>query len=200
MDHLTNRYDFIRERVRAKQVLDVGCCGFNVADGRKRENFLFDVLCETAENVCGMDLDAEQVAVLQKEGHPVWCMDAQEQMPSFMFDVIVAGNVIEHMECPADFLGIAVDHLNPGGEIIVTTGNPYALFNWACIGMFGVPMISAEHTMWLCPSTMRRMASAVGLRLKETYSFDHSRFALARLAGRIRRYWAADWLFVLEAK
>ena len=70
--------------------------------------------------------------MLKAMGYPnLHAGDAQTFRISAMFDTIVAGEVIEHLENPAQFLARAHEHLKPDGRLVLTT--PYAFdFSTAC--------------------------------------------------------------------
>jgi 2-polyprenyl-3-methyl-5-hydroxy-6-metoxy-1,4-benzoquinol methylase len=69
---------------------------------------------------------------------------------------VVAGDVIEHLDNIAGFLGGVRRHLRPDGEVLILTPNPWF---WMRIiqGMLGRLHENREHTAWYSPTTMTEM-------------------------------------------
>ncbi len=201
MKFLNERYGYILDAARGKTVLDLGCCGYSVADCRKRPTkMLDDLLYQQATKLVGVDIVPDQVALLQAEGRDVRCGDVCSIQLSMLFDLIVAGNIIEHVSDVGKFLANCAKHMKADGNLIITTGNPYSMYNFLSVLLLGRVGVSEDHTCWLCPSTMAMQARVAGLEIAEVCVYDHSRFRWAWVPGILRRYWAADWLFRLRKK
>lgn len=108
-----DRFDFITEACRGKAVLDIGCVG---ADGTCR---LHREISKAARECVGIDTAAAEGVIVA---------DCQNFDLQRKFDVIVAGEVIEHLTNVSSFLGSAKKHMNRDGLLVITTPNPYALF------------------------------------------------------------------------
>ena len=73
-----------------------------------------------------MDVDAEGVAALVRDGYRAVCADVQDLDLGRQFDTIIAGEIIEHLENPwAVFYKAVRKHLKRGGQLIITTPNPF---------------------------------------------------------------------------
>ena len=106
------RQPYIVDAVRGKSVLDIGC----VAANRLQELHL--QLRQVATSCVGMDISKADGVV-----HG----DAQNFDLGRTFEVIVAGEVIEHLADLRGFLNSAARSLVQGGRLIITTPNPYSL-------------------------------------------------------------------------
>lgn len=71
----------------------------------------------------GIDIDSERVSEMKKEGFEVYNKDAESFTLDRKFNVIVAGEIIEHLNNPSKFLDKAKNHLKSGGKLILTTPN-----------------------------------------------------------------------------
>jgi 2-polyprenyl-3-methyl-5-hydroxy-6-metoxy-1,4-benzoquinol methylase len=187
----------VREVLRwtsGPDVLDVGCSG---QDGRRSdftsEWWLHGQLLAKFPDAWGLDYSHSNVAALAAHGVAnIYQGDAQDFHLERSFDTIVAGELIEHLEDPGAFLRCAVKHLKPSGRIILTTPYPFSvgfvLYSWI---RFPKTCSNPEHTMWLCPTTMRQLAERVGLQVDTWYLVDHYRPDLpsrtGRAVGRIMR-------------
>lgn len=95
--------------------------------------------------------------------------DVDALLPGRRFDTIVAGEFIEHMENPYEFLRSMHGLLDADGRLVLSTPNP--------IG-FPVLLIEAiratrffysdDHTYYFLPRWVRRMLERTGYRLLET--------------------------------
>jgi len=78
------------------------------------------------------------------------------------FDVIVAGDVIEHVENQGLFLSNIKKHLKKDGKLIITTPNA----KWTTVFLKPNP----THTLWHDIYTLRRILSLTG------FSIDYYRY------------------------
>jgi 2-polyprenyl-3-methyl-5-hydroxy-6-metoxy-1,4-benzoquinol methylase len=106
------REDFILKSVAGKNVLDIGCVA---ANGLME---LHKKISQFASSCIGLDVvPADRVVV----------GDAQDFDFHEPFEVIVAGEVIEHIADLRGFLACSARNLRIGGRLIITTPNAYSL-------------------------------------------------------------------------
>ncbi len=79
-------------------------------------------------------------------------------------DVIALFDVIEHLPDPQATLDLCAHYLNPGGIVVITTGDFSSLYA-RIAGRHWRLMTPPQHLWFFTPESMRRMANAVGLRL-----------------------------------
>jgi len=84
-----------------------------------------------AKEVWGIDVQKEKINKLRKEGHKV-VFDNVQRLENLKklnkkFNVIVAGEIIEHLENPGLFLDNIKNFLNDDGILIITTPNIFLL-------------------------------------------------------------------------
>ncbi|UXM85392.1 class I SAM-dependent methyltransferase [Methanococcus aeolicus] len=122
------RNKIIKKYIKDKVVLDVGFLGEN-----KNVEFspLHKFIIRNANEVWGIDIDGRRIEELKKKGHNVICDDVQklENLTKLnkKFDVIIAGELIEHLENPGLFLDKIKEFLNKSGVLILTTPNILSL-------------------------------------------------------------------------
>jgi SAM-dependent methyltransferase len=121
---MKNRLDRIVDECRGKHlVLDVGCVGEETQGTLYGHPLnLHQRIREVADKVVGIDIDANGLSKLPKEWDLV-VADVENFKLPIKFDVIVAGELIEHLSNPGKFLECAARHLKKGGKLIITTPN-----------------------------------------------------------------------------
>jgi len=166
---VTDRADFLVARARGKRVLDVGCVDHSYSSSA-RTGWLHRAVAGAAADCLGVDVLAEDVEQMRREGYDVMAGDITAPSDDLRargpFDLVIAGEIIEHLGCPQQLLAATVDLLAPDGELVVTTPNPYApqpVRN----GRRRYASENVDHTCFLFPSGMAEMADRTGLRLVE---------------------------------
>jgi 2-polyprenyl-3-methyl-5-hydroxy-6-metoxy-1,4-benzoquinol methylase len=112
------RIELILEEVKdTDNVLDVGCASCDYADGNV---WLHELLCRKARRVVGVDLITPDMAA-GANNYNIVTTDAESMKLNERFDLIVAGELIEHLSNPGFFLECAKNNLKEGGRLILTT-------------------------------------------------------------------------------
>lgn len=190
---------FILSAVAGRRCLDLGCVNHDLGL-RGRADWLHGEIVRVASRVVGVDIIPGAVESLRAEGYEVVCADVQEMHLGEAFDVIVGGELIEHIENPGRFLNNMRSHLAPGGRLILTTPNPFYLLEQLQILLFGrLHLFNAEHVMWYCPYTMSVLAARCKLTLSHVYAYNNSKRIALRLPSMIRKQWASNFIFDLVA-
>jgi SAM-dependent methyltransferase len=168
--------EFIRRYRASGKLLDVGCAyGFFLQEAKR----FFDV--------AGIELAEDAVAHCRRTGLNV--LDGVADPTNLgrlgRMDVVVLLDVIEHLPDPRDTLRLCAQHLNPGGIIVLTTGDfasPYA--RWA--GAHWRLMTPPQHLWFFTPESMKRLSGALGLALE---ALDHpwKVVPLSLIAFQVRR-------------
>lgn len=95
------------------QVLDVGCSKGYIAREIKKKG------C----SVVGIDLNNEDLNEAKKHCDRTILGDVTKKDIKEKFDVIILGDIIEHVSQPADLLKKLHGNLNKGGHILISTPN-----------------------------------------------------------------------------
>lgn len=191
------RNDFILRKIRGKKVLDVGCVDHESRKERS-EYWLHGVICKGASHVVGLDIEEEEVKKLVEKGYNMLCGDAETINLGQLFEVIVAGELIEHLGNPLAFLSNMRKHLEPGGEIILTTPNPFYPKRLFEILLSGEAAVHPQHTMWYCPRTLEVIMARAGFLGVRIYPFNNSekfRWAVSGLS-RWRPWFSTNLLAI----
>lgn len=199
-----DRRAWLRGLARDRRVLDLGAADNRHVAGHQAEGlWLHADLAEVAATCVGIDLDPDAVAALRKEGWDLRVGDVEGLDLGERFDLVVAGELIEHLPNPGLLLASARRHLAPGGQLAISTPNAFALH--ARPGLLA-PLartrgIHPEHVAWYCATTLRQLLTLQDWEVEEIgyCASPSSRAAKAtfrRVAYRLRPGWS-ETLFAL---
>jgi SAM-dependent methyltransferase len=151
--------EFVRRWCRGGKLLEIGCAyGFFLMEARRH----FDVI--------GLELAAEAADHARRAGLHVLQGEADEQTLQQIgsVDVVVMLDVIEHLPDPRQTLALCARYINPGGIIVITTGDFGSLLA-RCVGKNWRLMTPPQHLWFFTREGMRRLSADVGL---STLHFD----------------------------
>lgn len=122
--------------------------------------------------IYGLELCEEAVVDCHKRGltsvkHGAISREAVEEMP--MAEVVVLLDVIEHLPDPRNAMLELVSKLNPGGLMLLTTGD-FSSLTAKLAGRHWRLMTPPQHLWFFSLKSMKRMAETLGL---EVVHIDH---------------------------
>ena len=158
-----SRIEIIEEFCRDKSVLDIGCVQHDISN-TDAEGWLHHHIVQVATEVLGVDYLEQAVKVLRSRGFNIICGDATKPLPiEKRFDVIVVGNLIEHL---SSFEGLMLNInklLKNDGVILISTANPFYSEQYFFSAFRNDIIVNPEHTCWLDPVTLNQLANRFGL-------------------------------------
>jgi 2-polyprenyl-3-methyl-5-hydroxy-6-metoxy-1,4-benzoquinol methylase len=158
-----NKGELIEELIRPEDtVLDVGFWGQGVTV--RDEHWPHTMLAKRAKEVWGIDLDFDQSLFPQER---YFRMSAEDFALPMKFDVIFAGDLIEHLSNPGLFLASCRRHLKEGGRLVLTTPNCYSLFSLTEKLMKPEPTVNRDHTCYFNVKTLHQLLGKNGWRAME---------------------------------
>ncbi|MGB9719661.1 MAG: class I SAM-dependent methyltransferase [Candidatus Anstonellales archaeon] len=201
--------DFILTKIKNKDVLDIGSGGdlFYLRSRAKISDLLAYKMKSSAKSLTLVEIDKEAVDKLKNAGFVVYAGDAEKIRIKKKFDVIVLGDVIEHVNNVGLLLENMKRHLKKDGELIISTPNPFSLNNFFRILTFRKPTVQFDHTAFIEPTNLLEICRRHHLKIKELYYYtllDKRTFILyiksfiIKLISVIYRYFNLYWLAVLE--
>lgn len=169
-----NKRNLLERHVSASDVvLDVGFSG----QGIKHDNpdWPHGILLNRAKEVYGLDIELDSAH--QGNSHYVQASAENFSFP-VAFDVIVAGDLIEHLSNPGKFLDCALQHLKPNGKLVLTTPNTFNLFNMAEKLTKREPTVNPDHTFYFNSKVLVKLLEKNGMSAEEvsylyTLGYDH---------------------------
>lgn len=167
--------DYIAGLVGQKKVLDVGCVDHNAAKETEAA-WLHRRLAESAASILGLDILQDDVQKLAAKGYRVTCGDATTVDLCEQFDAIVAGELIEHVDNPGQFVANMRRHLRPDGVLVLTTPNPFYALHFVEF-IFSSPerRWNPEHVGWFCSFTLHNLLARHRMSPNQCIYFARSR-------------------------
>lgn len=165
-----NRIDSIVKLCRGKKVLDLGVVGETCADFDRRvasfPSSLHLRLAEEASYLVGVDHSAEEIESLKAcYKLNLYTADIEELSTAVgsesPFDVVVMGNVIEHLSNPGKALAEISRLLVNKGQIIVTCPNAFGAPNYLRF-LIGRYYESQDHTQSYTKYTLANLLQRHG--------------------------------------
>jgi 2-polyprenyl-3-methyl-5-hydroxy-6-metoxy-1,4-benzoquinol methylase len=156
---------FFMRHTLGKKVLDLGCVDHNENNWKSRY-WLHKAIKLSAESVRGLDYYSEGVEKLRGLGFDVVEGDAQSFKFDSAFDVVTAGDLIEHLPNLDGFFKSINGALDIDGKVVITTPNPWC---WKYAGYHTIFRkllpINREHVSWFCLQTLENLIGRYGFVL-----------------------------------
>jgi len=167
---MEQRIEYIINEVKpTDSILDVGCVNHDLHSVSKG-NWLHGYLCNISSNVLGIDIEEDAIKEMKVKGYNVLVTDCEKLDLGHTFDIIIAGEVIEHLSNPGLFLEGVKKHLNPMGKFILSVPNVYCYYNiLSAIFRSKVP-VHEQHACWYDKTTIKQLVKRYGF---EIFRFEY---------------------------
>jgi 2-polyprenyl-3-methyl-5-hydroxy-6-metoxy-1,4-benzoquinol methylase len=162
-----------RHRAHAKLVAAVGT-GKRVLDVGCSSGYLAQPLAARGNTIVGIELDADAARAAEEFCEHVLVGDIETMdlpLEPASFDVVLCGDVVEHLRDPVAALGRLRPLLVPGGRLVVSTPN---VANWAIrLSLLGGRwrytdrgILDRSHTYLFTRASLRDALEAAGYRVE----------------------------------
>jgi SAM-dependent methyltransferase len=177
--------DFIVALCTGRAVLDIGCVDHSAqVQEALGATWLHHRIRQAAAETTGLDHAEQEALQLNARGYNVVVGDAHTFDLGRPFDVIVAGDVIEHLNNPGQFLERCAMHMAPGSLLVLTTPNPFNLEQAVRALLQNSTVVNEDHTAWFDPEVLWELTSRHGLRVVD-FAWLKTRFTIP-MARRAR--------------
>jgi SAM-dependent methyltransferase len=169
---VVDRAEYLREIAHARQVIHLGFVDEGRMNSKRaQESWLHEQLSTSASELVGIDSDSDGVALARKLGFAAYvadCQDAAElaALPIEPADVVVAGELIEHLDQPGALLEAVKCLVAPEGLLVITTPNAARLTNFVG-AITNREFVNADHVGWFSWRVLKTMLERHGWALRE---------------------------------
>lgn len=162
---IEDRVAYLSEAVAGLSVLDIGVVA-HTKEAVSHPQWLHGHLSRSARKCLGVDILPESVEFLKSQGFNVQLADLIEGPLPEIFDLIVAGEVLEHLSSPGRLIDSCAGMLAKGGRLYVTVPNPWYI-NVISKNLRGrsVFIDSADHVVWYDANSIYELGQRSGLEL-----------------------------------
>lgn len=163
--------------IENKKVLDIGC-----AVGYLRPNWLHQLIAGKATSVIGIDIDQKAIDKIQEmyPGIKAVYGDARNFDVNDTFEVVHAGELIEHIDNFEGFLQSVKKHLQKDGSLLISTPNVECI-NHVFYNLTGGLKVNAEHVCWFCDKTLSALLVRNGYKVEEIQFFNQPTYGIRKL-------------------
>lgn len=189
---LVDRVTYLKDLCRGKKVLHLGCTDYPFTETViKNEMLLHFELGRIAKELYGFDFDQRGIDILRSNGAQNLYRADLENLQDIdlneTFDVIIAGEMIEHLSNPGLFLRGIQRFMNPQTNLAITTINAYGGMRMWTYGLRGNggyhEPVHPDHVAYYSYSTLKVLV--------ERHDLKVNRFAFYNTGPEHRKH--APW-------
>jgi len=183
---IVDRNTFLVAAARGKSVLHLGCADAPYFHRRGGDGtLLHSQLVAVAREIVGVDVNQEGVRFLTDDlGFKDVIRGDVESLAELKFnrtfELIVAGELLEHLPNPGLCLTGVKGLLAKDGALLVTVPNAFSLKGFLRVAR-GVEFVHPEHVAYFSSVTMRRLLELCG------YSLVSHAYYVSKSASRLKR-------------
>lgn len=178
---LTQRVEFIKRICADKSVLHLGCTNFPYTkEAIDNDMLLHFELEKITRELYGFDFDQEGLDILAENGTKNLFRADLENLQDVAlektFEVIIAGEMIEHLNNPGRFLQGIQRFMNPETRLVITTINAYSALRFVLYGLRGKGGVNEpvhpDHVYYFSYKTLHLLLERAGFSVEEFYFYD----------------------------
>ena len=175
------RVDFIKEICRGRKVLHLGCTNYPYTeDAIANDMLLHFELGKIAGELYGFDFDRAGIDIIKRAGAENIFEADLEHLENVQldekFDVIIGGEMIEHLSNPGLFLDGIKRFMNEDSRLVITTINAYCAMRFMIYGLRGKrgksEPVHPDHVSYYSFRTLNLILERHGLDVNEFHFYD----------------------------
>lgn len=178
---LVQRLDVINELCAGRKVLHLGCTNFPYTRNSIDDDMLLHhTLEKAASELYGFDYDQAGIDILTEHGSTNLYRADLEKLEDVVldetFDVILAGEMIEHLNNPGLFLNGIKRFMNPKTILLITTVNAYCGMRFFIYGLRGKGGVNEpvhpDHIAYYSYATLNVLIKRHGMSIDKFMFYD----------------------------
>jgi 2-polyprenyl-3-methyl-5-hydroxy-6-metoxy-1,4-benzoquinol methylase len=164
----------IKERIKGKRVLDVGCCATYERNNLRRHR----AYAKSASKIIGLDINRELLKKGMEEGGvELYYCDITDNLkvghlvPVLgQFDHVIATDIIEHIGNCKSFLDNLHLFMTPNATLYLTAPNARSPYWWnVFLGRMNNGKVNEDHICWYEIVTLKETLSRSGFKVEEAF-------------------------------
>lgn len=171
---LVDRVSYIRELCKNCRVLHLGATDApDTKDSFSNGRWLHSYLEQDASHLVGMDINIEMIQWLSDQGIKnikYGNIENVEEYPQEEFDVVIAGEILEHLSNPGRALDSLRQIMSPSTKLVITVPNAYS-FKGFCRALLKYELIHPDHTLHHSPYTLKALLERHKFHVDSYFSF-----------------------------
>jgi SAM-dependent methyltransferase len=183
-----DREDTLVETAQGKRTVHVGFVDDHLLEARLAAGtWLHARLDAAASSLVGLDVAADGVTWAREHGYEAHVVDAQSAeavrgLGLAPADVVIAGEVIEHLDAPGPFFRAMRELVGADGRLVVTTPNQANFIAWL-VPVTGREAMHPDHMVAFSPRTLQAIGERNGWELERVRYYQHRNEPIRFTAG-----------------
>ena len=168
-----DREKFFEKLCSGKKVLHLGCAdAIHLDEHLMYGTHLHVRLYRTTKDLYGVDLDENAIEKLRQKGIKNLFVGNVEKLDLDLpkpFDVVLAGELIEHLNCPGAFLESVKQYMDRETIFVLSTPNLLSLKLWLH-AFLGTQRIHPDHSLGFTFSLLQTILERYGFKVEQWYT------------------------------
>lgn len=168
-----NRMTWLKHTLAGKKVIHFGCVDHLplIEERRKAHAWLHEEITKVCTRVVGVDIVQDGIDYMNAHGFEAYnanvvTQEVPDAIKAEKWDYLVAGEVLEHIGDPVQFLKAIQAKYGPYTEnIIVTVPNAFSYTNFRR-ALKNTEMINSDHRFWFTGFTLAKVAADAGIKIE----------------------------------
>jgi SAM-dependent methyltransferase len=189
---VVDRVDFIISRASGRSVIDLGFVDESrMVEKRALGSWLHAKVAQVALTAVGIDNDPGGVQLARDLGYAAYAADCEDRNGLISLglepaDLVIAGELLEHLDQPGRFLEAVKVLVKPGGTLLITTPNAGSMTNFLG-GLMNREFVNPDHVSWFSWHTLRTLLGRHGWIMREFAYYRFPRVSALDSATRADR-------------
>lgn len=191
-----SRLKYIKKFINNQDVLDFGA-------GDISDRYFAKYIKKYSKSYAAVEINEKRAKNLIKKGLDIKIGNCENINLNKKFGVIIAGDIIEHLDNPGLFLKNVKNHLKKNGVFIINTPNAFSI-NRIIMSFLKLGNLKQhpEHTFLFTEQLLRLIIKRNGFNIKEVIYFNHSPLDLKgkiiQFFSRISKYYSENILIIAK--
>lgn len=172
---IVNREKYILQMCSGKKVLHIGCADWPLTETQiENGKWLHGQLSQVARECIGVDISKDAISLLSEiyGVSNIKYGDAEqlELREEDKYEVIVAGEVIEHLNNVGNFLKSMTNIMSEDSLLIISTTNAFCFRRMLGVAV-GIESVHPDHVSYYSHRTLETLCKRYGLAKVESSSY-----------------------------